>query len=60
MRAVNSSDNHAGPPAQWPQSLRACVRVVPGSGHPMLVSQGGPDYTMGPDYTIRYNEPTSD
>jgi hypothetical protein len=35
---------------QWPQSLRACVGVVLGSGYPMLVC-------WGPAYIMLYNDP---
>jgi K+-sensing histidine kinase KdpD len=34
---------------QWPKSLRACVPIVLGSVHPMLIS-------WGPDYTMLYND----
>ena len=49
MRAVDWSTTVLGPVEQWPQSLRACVRIVLGSGHPMLIS-------WGPDYTMLYND----
>ena len=49
MRALNWSATALGPLEQWPQSLRACVRIVLGSGHPMLIS-------WGPDYTMLYND----
>jgi hypothetical protein len=45
MRAFDWSTTALGPLEQWPQSLRACVRVMLGSGFPMLVSWG-PAYTM--------------
>jgi hypothetical protein len=28
------------PLEQWPQSLRACARIMLGSGYPMLISRG--------------------
>jgi len=34
---------------QWPQSLRICVRIVLGSGYPMLIS-------WGPEYIMIYND----
>ena len=37
---------------QWPQSLRACVRIVLGSGYPMLISWG-PDYTYALQRCVR-------
>jgi hypothetical protein len=49
MRAIDWSTTDLGPVQQWPQSLHACVRVVLGSGHPMLIS-------WGPDYTMLYND----
>ena len=49
MRAFDWSTTVLGPVEQWPQSLRACVRIVLGAGHPMLVS-------WGPDYTMLYND----
>lgn len=49
MRAVDWSTTVLGPVEQWPVSLRACVRIVLGSGHPMLIS-------WGPDYTMLYND----
>ena len=49
MRAVDWSTTVLGPVEQWPQSLRACVRIVLGAGHPMLIS-------WGPDYTMLYND----
>jgi len=50
MRAFDWSATALGPLEQWPQSLRACVRVMPGSGFPMLVC-------WGPAYTMLYNDP---
>jgi PAS domain S-box-containing protein len=49
MRAFDWSATVLGPVAGWPQSLRACVRIVLGAGHPMLIS-------WGPDYTMLYND----
>jgi DNA-binding NtrC family response regulator/signal transduction histidine kinase len=49
MRAVDWSATVLGPVEQWPESLRACVRIVLGSGYPMLIS-------WGPDYTMLYND----
>jgi DNA-binding NtrC family response regulator/signal transduction histidine kinase len=49
MRTVDWSTTVLGPVMEWPQSLRACVRVVLGSGIPMLIS-------WGPDFTMLYND----
>jgi DNA-binding NtrC family response regulator/signal transduction histidine kinase len=49
MRAFDWSTTDLGPVERWPQSLRACVRIVLGAGHPMLIS-------WGPDYTMLYND----
>jgi DNA-binding NtrC family response regulator/signal transduction histidine kinase len=49
MRAVDWSTTVLGPVSQWPQSLRACVRIVLAAGHPMLIS-------WGPEYTMLYND----
>jgi hypothetical protein len=49
MRPLDWSTTVLGPVEQWPQSLRACVRIVLGSGRPMLIS-------WGPDYTMLYND----
>jgi DNA-binding NtrC family response regulator/signal transduction histidine kinase len=49
MRALDWSSTVLGPLEQWPQSLRACLRVILGSGYPMLVC-------WGPDYTMLYND----
>ena len=48
MRALDWSTTVLGPVEHWPPSLRACVRIVLGSRHPMLIS-------WGPDYTMLYN-----
>jgi hypothetical protein len=45
MRALDWSATTLGPVEQWPQSLRACVRVMFGSGYPMPVCWGS-DYPM--------------
>ena len=45
MRELDWSSTVLGPLEQWPQSLRACVRVMLGSGYPMLVCWG-PAYTI--------------
>ena len=50
MRELDWSATVLGPLEQWPQSLRACVRVMLGSGYPMLVC-------WGPAYTMLYNDP---
>jgi signal transduction histidine kinase/DNA-binding response OmpR family regulator len=49
MRAFDWSATDLGPVEDWPRSLRACVRIVLGAGHPMLIS-------WGPDYTMIYND----
>ena len=49
MRALDWSTTALGPLEQWPQSLRACVRVMLGSGYPMLVC-------WGTGYTMLYND----
>ena len=46
MRAFDWSATALGPLEKWPQSLRACVRVMLGSGYPMLIC-------WGPAYKIR-------
>jgi DNA-binding NtrC family response regulator/signal transduction histidine kinase len=50
MRALDWSATVLGPVEQWPQSLRASVGVMLGSGYPMLVSWGSA-------YTMLYNDP---
>ena len=52
MRALDRSTTVLGPVEHWPQSLRACVRIVLGSGRPMLISRG-PAYTMLYNTTMR-------
>jgi hypothetical protein len=49
MRAFDWSKSDLGPVGQWPQSLRAGVQIMLGSGHPMMIS-------WGPDYTMLYND----
>jgi signal transduction histidine kinase len=49
MRAFDWSQTDLGPVGQWPQSLRAGVQIMLGSGHPMMIS-------WGPDYTMLYND----
>ncbi len=49
MRAFDWSATALGPLEKWPQSLRACVRVMLGSGYPMLIC-------WGPDYMMLYND----
>ena len=50
MRAVDWSATVLGPVEDWPQSLRVCIRIMLGSGYPMLIS-------WGPAYTMLYNDP---
>ena len=49
MCAFDWSTTPLGPVEQWPQSLRARVRVILGSGYPMLIC-------WGPGYTMLYND----
>jgi hypothetical protein len=49
MRAFDWSTTPLSPLEQWPQSLRICVRIVLGSGYPMLIC-------WGPEYTMLYND----
>jgi hypothetical protein len=49
MRVLDWSATVLGPVEQWPQALRACVRVMLGSGYPMLVCWGS-------DYPMLYND----
>jgi len=49
MRALDWSTTPLGPLEQWPQALRTCLRIVLGSGYPMLIC-------WGPEYTILYND----
>ena len=49
MRAFDWSATALGPLEKWPQSLRACVRVMLGSGYPMLIC-------WGPAYKMLYND----
>ena len=49
MRAFDWSKTDLGPVERWSQSLRAGVRIILGSGHPMLIS-------WGPNHTMLYND----
>ena len=49
MRALDWSTTSLGPVEQWPQSLRTCLRIALGSGHPMMIA-------WGRDYALLYNE----
>jgi PAS domain S-box-containing protein len=49
MRALDWSTTALGPVEQWPQSLRACLRIVLNSGHPMMIA-------WGRNYTLLYND----
>src|SRR5215469_11637495 len=49
MRALDWSTTALGPPEQWPQSLQICIRIVLGSGYPMLIC-------WRPEYTMIYND----
>ncbi|BBH70643.1 hypothetical protein ACTI_73280 [Actinoplanes sp. OR16] len=49
MAAVDWSATSLGPVRQWPQSLRAAVRIVLSSRYPMLL-------LWGPDLTQLYND----
>jgi signal transduction histidine kinase len=50
MRAFDWSSTPLGAPAQWPKSLRTCVRIVLTSSQPMFV-------WWGKDLTNLYNDP---
>jgi hypothetical protein len=41
MRAFDWSTTDLGPVEHWPQSLRACVRIVLGAGHPKSWQEPG-------------------
>ncbi|MBV8206996.1 MAG: PAS domain S-box protein [Acidobacteria bacterium] len=49
MRAFNWETTPLGPLSQWPQSLRIAVRILLGTGYPMLLCWGRP-------YTMLYND----
>jgi PAS domain-containing protein len=49
MRALDWSNTALGPVEGWPEPLRVFVRVMLGSGYPMLIS-------WGPTYTMLYND----
>ena len=49
MRALDWSSTALGSVESWPEPLQVCVRVMLGSGYPMLIS-------WGPTYTMLYND----
>ena len=49
MRALDWSTTAVGPVEQWPMSLRACLRIVLSSGHPMMIA-------WGREHTLLYND----
>lgn len=49
MRSHDWAQTDLGPVEQWPQSLRIAVRILLGSGYPMVVC-------WGPGYTMLYND----
>jgi PAS domain S-box-containing protein len=49
MRAFDWSHTPLGPLSQWPQSLRIAVRILLGTGYPMLICWGS-------EYTMIYND----
>ena len=49
MRALDWSATALGPVEQWPQALRACVRIMLGSGYPMAI-------LWMQDYVLLYND----
>ena len=49
IRAFDWSQNPLGPVSQWPQSLRIAVRILLGTGYPMLLCWGS-------QYTMIYND----
>lgn len=49
MRAFDWSRTPLGPVSQWPQSLRIAIRILLGTGYPMLICWGS-------DYTMIYND----
>ncbi|HLJ76189.1 MAG TPA: ATP-binding protein [Acidobacteriaceae bacterium] len=49
MRSHDWSRTALGPVKHWPQSLRIAVRILLGSGYPMLIC-------WGPHYTMLYND----
>jgi hypothetical protein len=52
IRAFDWSTTVLGPLEQWSQALRICVRIVLGSGYPMVIF-------WGRDYTTLYKSGTS-
>jgi signal transduction histidine kinase len=46
MRAFDWSTSPAGPPAEWPQSLKTAVSICIGSRYPIVIWWGHPEYTM--------------
>ena len=46
MRAFDWSTSSVGPPAKWPQSLKAAVSICIGSRYPIVLWWGNPAYTM--------------
>lgn len=49
MRAHDWEQTLLGPVAEWPQSLRIAVRILLGSGYPMLIC-------WGPEFVMLYND----
>ncbi|HKO10546.1 MAG TPA: ATP-binding protein [Acidobacteriaceae bacterium] len=49
MRSHDWEQTDLGPVEHWPQSLRIAVRILLGSGYPMLIC-------WGPRYTMLYND----
>jgi hypothetical protein len=49
MRAHDWSQTPLGPVSDWPQSLRIAVRILLGTGYPMLICWGS-------HYTMIYND----
>ncbi|GAO44512.1 ATP-binding protein [Flavihumibacter petaseus] len=50
IRGYNWSDNPLGPPQQWDQSLKTCVRIMLTSSQPIWIG-------WGPDMIKLYNDP---
>ena len=46
MRVFDWSTSPAGPPAEWPQSLKTAVSICIGSRYPIVLWWGRPAYTM--------------
>jgi PAS domain S-box-containing protein len=49
MRAHDWEQTLLGPVAEWPQSLRIALRILLGSGYPMLIC-------WGPEFVMLYND----